>query len=296
LSKSRPSRPPRKAKPAKTLVAKRVPDIDAKAFHEFEHDGWQHASDDYHRHFGSLTTQTIGPLLDAVAAALGTSLLDIASGPGYVAAAAKRRGWAPVGIDFSDAMVAMARKLHPDIDFRIGDAEALNFVDAEFDLAVMNFGILHLSQPDVAIREAYRVLRAGGHFTFTAWARPEEVAGFRIALRAIEECGDKSVELPPGPPFFRFSDREECTRVLERSGFADVTVTQLPLVWKLASPAAVFEAFYRGSARTGGLLRAQPPAALAKVRDAIEKSAAQYASSGYLEIPMPALVVSARKA
>lgn len=287
MSKSRSQKKP---KPAKT------PDIDAKAFHEFEHNGWQHASDDYHRHFGSLTTQTIGPLLDAVAAAPGTSLLDIASGPGYVAAAAKRRGWAPVGIDFSDAMVAMARKLYPDIDFRIGDAEALNFADAEFDRAVMNFGILHLPQPDVAVREAYRVLRAGGHFSFTAWAKREEAAGFRIALRAIEEFGDKSVELPPGPPFFRFSDREECARVLERSGFADVTVTQLPLVWKLASPADVFEAFYRGSARTGGLLREQPPAALAKVRDAIEKSSGQYSRGGHLEIPMPALVVSARKA
>ncbi len=42
------------------------PQIDANAFHQFEHDGWQQASDDYHRFFGSLTSQTIGPLLEAV--------------------------------------------------------------------------------------------------------------------------------------------------------------------------------------------------------------------------------------
>ena len=271
------------------------PDIDAKAFHEFEHDGWQQASDDYHRYFGSLTAQTIGPLLDAVASAPGMNLLDIASGPGYVAAAAKRRGWLPVGIDFSEAMVVMARELYPDIDFQIGDAEALSFGNAEFDRAVMNFGILHLAQPDAAIHEAHRVLRTGGLFGFTAWAKPEEAVGFRIALRAVEEFGDKSVQLPPGPPFFRFSEREECARVLEGCGFADVAVTQLPLVWRLASPAEVFEAFYNGSARTGGLLRAQPPAALAKVRDAIQEGAAAYSRGDRLEIPMPALVVSGRK-
>jgi SAM-dependent methyltransferase len=272
------------------------PDINAKAFHEFEHDGWQHASDDYHRYFGSLTMQTIGPLLDSVASADGASLLDIASGPGYVAAEAKRRGWRPVGIDFSEAMVAMARKLHPGIEFQIGDAEALNFADAAFDMAVMNFGILHLAQPDAAVREAHRVLRAGGAFGFTAWAKPDEALGFRVALRALEDFGDPSVQLPPGPPFFRFSDRDECARVLASCGFASVTVKQLPLLWKLASAAELFEAFYKGSARTGGLLRAQPPAALAKVRDAIQESAAAYHRGGHLEIPMPALVVSARKA
>lgn len=271
------------------------PEIDAKAFHEFEREGWERAPDAYHRYFGALTAQTIDPLLDSVAHAPGPYLLDIASGPGYVAAAAKRRGWSPVGIDFSESMVELARKLHPGIDFRVGDAEALPFGDAEFDRAVMNFGILHLAQPDAAIGEAYRVLRAGGRFGFTAWAKPEDALGFRIALRAVEEFGDPNVPLPPGPPFFRFSDRDECRRVLEGSGFVDVAIVQLPLLWRLASPDSVFDAFFNGSARTGGLLRAQTPAALGKVREAILKNAAAFTRGDHLEIPMPALVVSARK-
>jgi len=271
------------------------PDIDANAFHAFEHEGWLRASDAYHRYFGALTAQTIEPLLDAVASASGATLLDIASGPGYVAAAARRRGWSPVGVDFSESMVALARKLHPGIDFRVGDAEALAFPDAQFDRAVMNFGILHLAHPDAAISEVYRVLREGGRIGFTAWAGPGEALGFRIALRAVDEFGNPNVPLPPGPPFFRFSDRDECRRVLAASGFADFAVTQLPLVWRLASPEEVFDAFYNGSARTGGLLRAQTPAALAKVRDGILRNAAAFTRGDHLEIPMPALVFSARK-
>ena len=272
------------------------PQIDTNAFHQFEHDGWQQASDDYHRYFGSLTSQTIGPLLDAVSAEPKTNLLDIASGPGYVSAEAQRRGWVPLGVDFSEAMVAMARKLYPAIHFQVGDGEALGFRDSQFATAVMNFGILHLAQPESAIREAYRVLHPAGLFAFTVWAKPEEALGFAIALDSIREFGHPNVQLPAGPPFFRFSERAECVRVLESAGFEQVAIAQLPLVWKLSTSADVFEAFYRGSARTGGLLRAQPAAALAKVREAIEKRATAYTRTvTSLEIPMPALVVSARK-
>ena len=177
-------------------------DTSATAFHEFEHDGWQQAADGYHRYLGSLTMQTIGPMLDAVAGANGASLLDIACGPGYVAVEAKRRGWPSVGIDFSEAMVTLARKLHPGIEFQVGDAEALGFDDATYDRAVMNFGILHLAQPDVAVREAYRILRAGGIFAFTAWAKPDEAVGFGVALRALGDFGDPKVQLPPDRHFF----------------------------------------------------------------------------------------------
>jgi SAM-dependent methyltransferase len=271
-------------------------DIDPNSFHDFELAGWQRASADYHRYFGSLTMQTIGPLLDAVSTGTSVKLLDLATGPGYVAAEARRRGDSPMGIDFSQPMVDLARSLHPGIDFQLGDAESLTLRDSEFGAVVMNFGMLHLARPEAAIREAHRVLRAGGSFAFSVWAKPEEALGFAIVLRAVEEFADPNVWLPPGPPFFRFSDRVESARVLGAAGFRDTRVAQIPLIWKLESPSDFFEAFYRGSARTGGLLRAQTPQGLHKVREAVESRVALYLRDGRLEIPMPALVVSGHKA
>ncbi|MGH9560432.1 MAG: hypothetical protein ACRD3S_03170, partial [Terracidiphilus sp.] len=76
------------------------PAIDPKPFHDLEHAGWQRAAGAYHGYFGSLTSQAIGPLLDAVLGEDGqppapneSKLLDIAAGPGYVSAEAARRGW-----------------------------------------------------------------------------------------------------------------------------------------------------------------------------------------------------------
>ncbi len=273
------------------------PDIDPKSFHDFEHAGWQRAAGDYHRHFGSLTSQAIGPLLDAVGqpAANESKLLDIAAGPGYVSAEAARRGWLVTGVDFSESMLALAHRIHPEIEFRHGDAEALELGDASFEAAVMNFGVLHLAQPEAALREAFRVIRSGGRFAFTAWATPDKTPGFRIVLDAVAEFGDPNVMLPSGPPFFRFSDANESRRALEAAGFVNALIEEIPLVWRLNSAADFVEAFLKGSARTGGLLNAQQPSALAKIRAAVEQHIAAFSRLGHLEIPMPAVVASARK-
>ena len=56
-------------------------------------------------------------------------VLDVATGPGYVAGAAAASGATVVGLDFSPPMIAEARRRYPDIEFHEGDAEALPFDD-----------------------------------------------------------------------------------------------------------------------------------------------------------------------
>src|SRR5205807_2183578 len=132
------------------------------AFHDFERAGWETAADHYGDAFGPLTSQAIPSLLRAAQAGEGTRLLDVASGPGYVAAAAAARGATVIGVDFASEMVTLATRRYPVLEFVEGDAEALAFPDRSFDAVAINFGVLHLARPDAALAEARRVLKPGG--------------------------------------------------------------------------------------------------------------------------------------
>jgi SAM-dependent methyltransferase len=261
-------------------------------FHAFEHDGWARAADHYGDAFGSLTSQTIPALLRAAAVERGTRLLDVASGPGYVAAEAAKLGASPVGVDFASEMVALASEKNPSLTFQEGDAESLPFADRSFDAVAINFGVLHLERPDTALAEAHRVLRSGGRCAFTVWASPNTSIGFGIVLNAIETHGRMDVPLPPGPPFFRFSDAAEASRSMIAVGFADPRVETVPLVWRLTSGEALFEAFLQGAVRTAALLRGQTPDAMGRIRRAIVEGAERYRHGSALELPMAAVLTS----
>ncbi|MCD6040780.1 MAG: Ubiquinone/menaquinone biosynthesis methyltransferase UbiE [Burkholderiales bacterium] len=264
-------------------------------FRDFEHAGWEKLPEQYHEGFASLTTQAIPALLDAVGARHGTKLLDVASGPGYVAEAAAKRGADVIGIDFASAMVADARRRYPALRFEEGDAEDLVFGEASFDAVTMNFGLLHLARPARALAEARRVLRPGGRFAFTVWAKPEEARGLGIMLGALKRHGNMDVPLPPGPPFFHFSDPTECRRALLEAGFGSAEVGSVPQAWRFDSPDELFETLLRSTVRNGAMLRAQTPEALEAIRVAVREGALACKREGKYEIPMPAVLASATK-
>ena len=268
---------------------------DPDAFRDFEHAGWTSNVSEYEAAFARITSQAIGPLLDAVDLRPGAQLLDVATGPGYVAAAAAARGAKAVGVDFSAPMVAHARTLNPAVEFQEGDAEALPFPDRSFDAVVMNFGMLHLARPERAMTQAVRVLKPGGCFAFTVWAKPEEAVGFGIILRAIQSHGNPGVQLPQGPSFFRFSDPAECDRTLREAGFLNVRVTSLPQVWRFNAPDELFDAIYNGGVRIKAILRAQSSEALEAIRTAAREAAKNFIRHGIIELPMPAILASAKK-
>ena len=266
-------------------------------FKSFEHAGWSESgvSHVYETYFTSLTSQSIGPLLDAVGAGPGVRLLDVATGPGHLAFEAAKRGAEVVGVDVSPAMVEIARGLYPAVEFRAGDAEDLPFEAESFDAVVMNYGLLHLSRPELAIAEAFRVLRHGGRLAYTVWAPPDRARGFGLILEAVQAQGNPSVPLPPGPPFFRFSGHAESSRVLSATGFVEPKVIDVPQRWLLPNADALLEVFEEGTVRTRALLKGQTPAALQAIRAAVARSAQAFASGDHLDVPMPAVLSSGRK-
>jgi ubiquinone/menaquinone biosynthesis C-methylase UbiE len=172
------------------------------AFSQLEYNGWQRVAGKYESAWGGLTKLFIGPLLEAIEVKPWMVLLDVACGPGYVAEAAKAVRATPVRLDFSTAMVRLAHARDREISFVCADAQALPLGPAMFDAVVMNFGLLHLPDPEAALAEGRRVLRRGGRYEFTVWAGPEQSAGARIVDEAIRAHAKVDVDLPTGPDYY----------------------------------------------------------------------------------------------
>jgi ubiquinone/menaquinone biosynthesis C-methylase UbiE len=90
-------------------------------------------------------SETIADALDHVVARLepqpGEKCLDVATGTGWTARLLRKRGAEVTGVDIGEGVIQAAKKLAPDIDFRIGDAEELEFADGSFDVVTSTFGV-----------------------------------------------------------------------------------------------------------------------------------------------------------
>jgi SAM-dependent methyltransferase len=261
-------------------------------FWEFERRGWERAAAHYEECWND-TELFVQPLLDAARVRAGTGLLDVACGPGLVSEAAARRGALPVGLDVAEAMVERARARCPGLEFLVGDAQQLPFGDASFDAVTMNFGILHLSEPETALAEARRVLAPRGRLAFTAWVA-EGNAAAEIVDAAVADHA-LSVELPEGPPFYRFADPRECERALAASGFDldSIRIETEAAQVRLPTAEHLLEAELHAGVRSGAVLAAQPPERLEAIRMAIVEGVRRHADGDEFALPIVARLISA---
>jgi SAM-dependent methyltransferase len=268
-----------------------------QSFQEFERAGWEDSGvvTHYHEHISGVTRQSVDALLDAAGITNASRVLDVATGAGYIAEAAKQRGADAIGVDFSAAQVRMACERHPATQFRQADAESLPFNSESFDAVVNGFGMCHLPNPDVGLREAFRVLKRGGRVAFTVWDMPERAVVFGSLYAAIRAHGSMDIDLPPGPDFFLLSDPERSTRALLSAGFVSPSCRQVPQIWRVSDADDIFRAIVDGSVRAAATLRAQSPSVRQAIKADLRETVAAYKRGDSFEVPMPALLATAVK-
>ncbi len=109
---------------------------------------------------------------DAVAAAPGECVLDLAAGTGTSALPFVAAGARTVCCDFSLGMLREGKRKRPTLSFVAGDALRLPFADAAFDAVTISFGLRNVADPDAALAELLRVTRPGGRLVICEFSHP----------------------------------------------------------------------------------------------------------------------------
>jgi len=262
----------------------------------FERQGHDALATSYQAFFSAVTALATNPLLDAVRLHPGTRLLDVATGPGALAAEAASRGARPVGIDLSPQMVELARQLYPAINFHEADVEHLPFPDDTFDAVVCAFGLGHFPRPEVAVAESVRTLLPGGRIAFSWWDDPSRQRIQGIFCDAIAEVGASiPPDVPQGHNVYRFSDTGEFLRLLEGAGLIEVAVTEYATTYSVPDIETLWRGGLGSLLLTGAAIRQQDKITQDLIRTAFERCASAYKSANGLNLPVAFKVGSGRQ-
>jgi ubiquinone/menaquinone biosynthesis C-methylase UbiE len=154
--------------------------------------------------------RAIEPFVRLLGPPSGGPVLDLACGPGIVAAALGRAGHAVVGVDATTAMLQRARAKCGAL-FAAGAAERLPFADGSFAGAVTRLALHHFAEPRLALVELRRLLVRGA---------PLVVGDILSSADPAESALHNALETLRDPSHQRFLAEAELLALLERAGFA----------------------------------------------------------------------------
>ncbi|MGH8925628.1 MAG: class I SAM-dependent methyltransferase [Acidimicrobiia bacterium] len=232
-------------------------------------------------------------LSDAAKVGTGDRVLDVGCGTGVVARECARRVGEEgnvAGIDISEEMLAVARRIAPELDWYLGDAVELPFPDGAFDRAVSQFALMFFPDREKALTEMWRVLRPGGTLAVgvpggipPAYQRLAELASRNLDSDASHIIESRFVLGHPG----------KLKRIFSGAGLEAITLETVEGVQRFRSPAVFVEMEVRATSRLAARFDDTSVAAFATdVEAAIQD---HLTGDGEVEIPVSAHIVTAAK-
>jgi SAM-dependent methyltransferase len=251
----------------------------------------------YNDFYIPISSRAIDPLLEAAGVVPGVRAVDVATGPGAVASRCLERGASVIGVDISEDMVALGKRLHPEVEFLQAPAEDLPFRGSTFDAVTANFLVPHMAEPETTVSELIRIMKPEGRLALTTWDIPADNRLLGIFYDAIGRTAAKAPpDIPRGPPMFRLSVDREFADLLIRAGLESVHVRTIKFHHLIESAEAFWEGTLASGVRTPVLILSQPEAIREGIRTAFDELVRQYqVADGQLDIPVSIKLGSGQK-
>jgi demethylmenaquinone methyltransferase/2-methoxy-6-polyprenyl-1,4-benzoquinol methylase len=185
-------------------------------------------------------------MMDWLAPRPGQRLIDVAGGTGDIAFRFLTRapGASAVVVDLTEPMLvegrarAEAAAMGGALDWVVGDAMALPFADASFDVYTISFGIRNVTRIEAALAEAHRVLRPGGRLMVLEFSRMVspalQWAYDRYSFNVIPVmgqivAGDRESYQYLVESIRRFPEQEAFATMIREAGFGQVRYRNLSM-------------------------------------------------------------------
>lgn len=218
----------------------------------------------------------------------GDRVLDIATGIGEPAVTAAKRvkpNGKVVATDISPQMIAIAKLrakllgLEDIMEFRVTDAEKLDYPHSSFNAVLSRWGLMFLPNLPAALTTMRQLLVQGGRFAAAVWSIPAKVPMLDLAFSTVR----KEINAPapqagaPGP--FALADSETLKRSFNQAGFKDVRVESIYITIAFDSAESYTRFQQEITAPIQAMLSGQTDEKKKQVWDAVTDAAGQYADS-----------------
>lgn len=254
------------------------------------------AAERYEREFVPSTFQDSAfRLADAAHVEPGHRVLDVGCGTGVVARECARRVGAAgsvTGLDVSEEMLIVARRLAPGIRWVQGDADSLPFEDGAFDRVLCQFALMFFPDPVRSVGQMWRVMAKGGRLAVSVSGRLED-SPVNLALAQLirRRAGEAGLDIVNS--VYVLGDTADIEQTFASGGVESVTIETEWGVTRSSSIAAFVETEIRGWAPLSELFDDQALEAL--IEDAQGELAFSVADDGRVEFSSPSHTVTAVK-
>jgi SAM-dependent methyltransferase len=250
---------------------------------------------------GEATAPVTDWLVDALQLSPGSTILELACGPGDVglrAAERVRPGGKLIATDVSEQMIALVRERVEqlgldDVEARVMEAEWIDLSAASVDAVVCRWGFMLLADPAASLLEARRVLRPGGRLSLAAWAGPERnpwssAIGLELVARGLFER-----PAPGEPGQFAWGDPAIITNHLGDAGFVDARVETVEFTFEYPDLDDWWDTQLDLSPMLAGIVRDMTPAQRDDLREALDARLAEYVREDGVSLPAASHVAAA---